>query len=270
SAFGELLAHTGSDTQPYAFTGEPLDPNSGWQYHRARWMDPRVGRFEGIDPYRGDPFEPLTLHRYLYAAASPLDRTDASGREGNLVSLGVAMCIQGIVNAIATARPDSSFATVFTSFAIGAAEGALFYYAGGAALRTLLRGVRYMRYTRVITAVLSRVEDAGAAYRGTLIPRYFTFATRGGRVFVNPNATEHLAELVSRNPVAAETAAAETKMATSLILESLEEAVSTTLNAGVRYGELIEVGGWKLVFAEAREAGAGMVRTVLKHAIYTY
>ena len=41
SAFGELLAHTGTDSQPYAFTGEPLDPNSGWQYHRARWMDPR-------------------------------------------------------------------------------------------------------------------------------------------------------------------------------------------------------------------------------------
>jgi hypothetical protein len=37
SAFGELLAHTGQDPQPYAFTGESLDPNSGFQYHRARW-----------------------------------------------------------------------------------------------------------------------------------------------------------------------------------------------------------------------------------------
>lgn len=47
SALGELLAHTGTDPQPYAFTGEPYDPNVGFQYHRARWMDPRVGRFVG-------------------------------------------------------------------------------------------------------------------------------------------------------------------------------------------------------------------------------
>ena len=43
SAFGELLAHTGTDPQPYAFTGEPLDLNSGFQYHRARWYGPRHG-----------------------------------------------------------------------------------------------------------------------------------------------------------------------------------------------------------------------------------
>jgi uncharacterized protein RhaS with RHS repeats len=36
TAFGELLEHIGADPQPYAFTGEPLDPNIGWQYHRAR------------------------------------------------------------------------------------------------------------------------------------------------------------------------------------------------------------------------------------------
>lgn len=38
TAFGELLAHTGSDPQPYAFAGEPYDANMGFQYHRARWI----------------------------------------------------------------------------------------------------------------------------------------------------------------------------------------------------------------------------------------
>ena len=28
TAFGELIAHTGTDPQPYAFAGEPYDPNS--------------------------------------------------------------------------------------------------------------------------------------------------------------------------------------------------------------------------------------------------
>jgi RHS repeat-associated protein len=80
SAFGELLAHTGSDPQPYAFTGEPYDPNIGFQYHRARWMDPRVGRFVGMDPFRGNGEEPGSLHRYLYASAEPVGRIDPSGR----------------------------------------------------------------------------------------------------------------------------------------------------------------------------------------------
>jgi RHS repeat-associated protein len=79
SAFGELLAHTGSDPQPYAFTGEPLDPNSGWQYHRARWMDPRTGRFAGMDRLPGGVFDPCSLHRYLYANAQPSVLVDPSG-----------------------------------------------------------------------------------------------------------------------------------------------------------------------------------------------
>ena len=84
SAFGELLAHTGSDPQPYAFTGEPLDPNSGWQYHRARWLDARAGRFVSADPFDETVFEPATLHKYLYSNADPLNKFDPTGLEFNL------------------------------------------------------------------------------------------------------------------------------------------------------------------------------------------
>jgi RHS repeat-associated protein len=79
TAFGESLGHTGTDPQPYAFTGEPYDPNVGFQYHRARWMDPRTGRLLGMDPFRGQIFKPLTLHRYLYAGAAPVNNVDPSG-----------------------------------------------------------------------------------------------------------------------------------------------------------------------------------------------
>ncbi len=80
SAFGELLEHVGTDPQPYAFTGEPYDPNVGFQYHRGRWMDPRVGRFLGMDPFGGSAFDPPTLHGYQYAAGSPVDGIDPSGQ----------------------------------------------------------------------------------------------------------------------------------------------------------------------------------------------
>ena len=57
---------------PYAFTGEPYDQNIGLQYHRARWMDVRLGRFVGMDPWRGTVGNPLTLHRYGYAWPNPV------------------------------------------------------------------------------------------------------------------------------------------------------------------------------------------------------
>jgi RHS repeat-associated protein len=79
TAFGELIAHTGTDPQPYAFAGEAYDPNTGFQYHRARWMDPRVGRFTALDPHPGRVEEPESLHGYLYADDDPLDRVDPSG-----------------------------------------------------------------------------------------------------------------------------------------------------------------------------------------------
>jgi RHS repeat-associated protein len=88
TAFGELYARTGTDPIPYAFAGEPLDPNSGFQYHRARWMDPRTGRFAGMDPFAGRAQEPASLHRYLYASANPISLLDPSGWEPRGLRIG--------------------------------------------------------------------------------------------------------------------------------------------------------------------------------------
>jgi RHS repeat-associated protein len=93
SAFGELLAHTGTDSQPYAFTGEPLDPNSGWQYHRARWLVATAARFASLDPFGGFQTEPLSLHKYTYASADPIRRVDPSGRFGLVQGLALVGAI---------------------------------------------------------------------------------------------------------------------------------------------------------------------------------
>jgi RHS repeat-associated protein len=79
SAFGETLFSSGSTPNPFLYTGEQLDPNSGFYYNRARWYDSRVGRFASVDPFEGDPQAPISLHRYLYANASPVNFTDPSG-----------------------------------------------------------------------------------------------------------------------------------------------------------------------------------------------
>lgn len=101
SAFGELLAHTGSDPNAYLFVGEPLDPNSGFYYLRARWMDPSTGLFLSLDPAPGRIFEPLTLHKYLYTVADPVNNVDPSGRESlpsqlTAVATSVALAIQNM------------------------------------------------------------------------------------------------------------------------------------------------------------------------------
>ncbi len=96
TAFGELLSHAGSDPNAYLFAGEALDANSGFYYLRARWMDPAVGRFASIDPFAGLAFEPLTLHRYLYAGANPVDFVDPSG----LVVGGFSGLIAGAIASI--------------------------------------------------------------------------------------------------------------------------------------------------------------------------
>jgi RHS repeat-associated protein len=79
TAFGELLDHAGSDPNRYLFAGEALDRASGLYDNRARWMDPRVGRFVSSDPFPGDHYDPQSLHRYAYARLDPVNNVDPSG-----------------------------------------------------------------------------------------------------------------------------------------------------------------------------------------------
>jgi RHS repeat-associated protein len=79
-AFGELQTRTGYSENDFMYVGEQFDPNVGLYYNRARWMDPETGRFLSVDPWEGDPMTPVSLHRYLYANASPLSFKDPTGQ----------------------------------------------------------------------------------------------------------------------------------------------------------------------------------------------
>lgn len=43
------------------------------------FYDPRTGRFNQMDRYAGDPYNPQTLHKYLYCNADPINNIDPSG-----------------------------------------------------------------------------------------------------------------------------------------------------------------------------------------------
>lgn len=103
SAFGELVAHTGSDPQPFAFAGEPYDPNVGFYQNRARWLDPEAGRFVSPDPVLGKTSDPQSLHQYTYAHLDPVNRTDPSGLTSTAETTSVTN-VQGTLNVIVRPR----------------------------------------------------------------------------------------------------------------------------------------------------------------------
>jgi RHS repeat-associated protein len=79
AAFGVLKRSTGSTPNNYLYTGEQFDPNSGFYYLRARYMNPELGRFVTTDPFSGLKNDPVTLHKYLYAGLDPVLNVDPSG-----------------------------------------------------------------------------------------------------------------------------------------------------------------------------------------------
>jgi RHS repeat-associated protein len=103
AVFGEALSHSGASEQPYRFAGEHFDPIAGIQYHRARWYDTNTGRFAALDPFKGMPTRPATLHRYAYAGNDPVNQTDPSG-EMTLGGLSAGMSGMASMISAATVR----------------------------------------------------------------------------------------------------------------------------------------------------------------------
>ena len=106
-AFGNVIHSTGSTPNIYLFAGEQYDPDLGLYYNRARYLNTNTGRFWTMDPHDGDPQSPLSLHRYLYAGADPVNRVDPSGRF-DFVNVAITAAIVGVVSGLATLQVTGS------------------------------------------------------------------------------------------------------------------------------------------------------------------
>jgi len=71
--FGAVRASTGSSTNPWLFTGEQHDSDSGLQFLRARYYDPSTGRFMSRDPIPSN-------NAYAYAFNNPVYFVDPYGQ----------------------------------------------------------------------------------------------------------------------------------------------------------------------------------------------
>ncbi len=74
-AYGTIVDQTGTVEQPYTYTGREFDSESGLMYYRARYYDPRTGRFLQKDPigFIGG------INLYEYVKSQPTKRNDPFG-----------------------------------------------------------------------------------------------------------------------------------------------------------------------------------------------
>jgi RHS repeat-associated protein len=76
--YGNPYASAGVDSTSWGFTGEQADGN-GLIFLRARYYDPRQGRFLQQDPERGNLTQALSFNPWLYVFANPINHQDPSG-----------------------------------------------------------------------------------------------------------------------------------------------------------------------------------------------
>jgi RHS repeat-associated protein len=78
-AFGNIISQTASAPNVFLYSGEQNDPNLGFYYLRARYLDPSSGRFWTSDPFEGEANDPQSLTKYTYGRANPVNNVDPSG-----------------------------------------------------------------------------------------------------------------------------------------------------------------------------------------------
>ena len=126
--FGDLMnvASGNPEIISYRYTGQEFDVELGLYNYRARFYDPRLGRFYATDP-AGQFASP-----YLYADNNPINAIDPDGELAFLTFLAIGALVGGltggIANSVANWDNNSSFgqhaASFFIGFGIGVVTGA--------------------------------------------------------------------------------------------------------------------------------------------------
>jgi RHS repeat-associated protein len=93
-SFGRLLSRTGTTPLFLGYQNEYTEPETGLVYLRARWYNPNLDRFMGMDTYQGDQSDPRTLQKYVGFADDPDDKIDPSG---NQYGTRISELLQGLI-----------------------------------------------------------------------------------------------------------------------------------------------------------------------------
>jgi RHS repeat-associated protein len=138
--FGEMFAAECNETvsNPFKFTGQFYDSETGQYYLRARMYDPLLIRFTSRDPVFGKFEEPMTLHKYLYCGNNPLNYTDAAGLRAFYLTGGFGAALGfGLQNQVGITWDDRGnlgiivMQNIGVSFPIAASAGVQFGFTFG-------------------------------------------------------------------------------------------------------------------------------------------
>lgn len=144
-AFGVEKNPSSEDSNPFRYCGEYYDVETGTYYLRARYYDPRIGRFTSEDkvnfvknklPNGNEVIDPLSLNLYVYCVNSPLLLCDLSGLSPELTQI-----VQGAV-----------------MIGIGALSVAAVIATGGAATPIVAMGYAAFASAGVVVAVQGASE----------------------------------------------------------------------------------------------------------------
>ncbi len=121
---------------------------------RHRYYDSGIGRFTTLDTFEGQPTDPITLNKYIYGGADPVNMIDPSGQFSIpevaislAINASIAGAISGVtigtVNGVLSAEDNGSFWTGFgggliDGFTIGASLFAAFDVGGPAGVAKAL------------------------------------------------------------------------------------------------------------------------------------
>jgi hypothetical protein len=149
---------------------------------RARYYQPTTGRFWTLDTYQGNSEDPLSLHKYLYCRANPINHIDPSGHDlGDLIltmEIQVSIAAQTIAPIVNAARiavagifvAEMTFNDQFRQDALGlgpnllsetiAESGMVLYDLSGMAINTIrLSGTTVPEVAKLGETILKNVSD---------------------------------------------------------------------------------------------------------------
>lgn len=96
-AFGIELSIDTNDNNPFRYSGEYYDIETGTYYLRARYYNPYIGRFITEDSYRGQANDPLSLNLYTYCYNNPVYYIDPTGHSGIAADSDIWMWLGEII-----------------------------------------------------------------------------------------------------------------------------------------------------------------------------
>lgn len=159
--FGVLMPDNSSpvrlDLCRYLYTGQELDPETGFYNYRARWYVPYLGRFLTPDP-AGEFFSP-----YLYVGNNPINYFDPTG----LAAINLFRFALGSVITLGYAGIGAALGAAIGS--LGGREGAGWGALGGALFGATLGIMRSVAEFALLPAIRNARAEAALA-RGEHFP----------------------------------------------------------------------------------------------------